>query len=735
MATLATGVPVQAGDRTRSLMFGLFFASGFCSLLYQVVWLRMAFAHFGIVTPVLSVLISVFMLGLGLGSVLGGRWGAPLCAALGWSPAALYGLVEGLIGVGAVAVPALMGVGETLLLASGAAGSARFLALSALAITVAILPWCILMGTTFPLMMGFARTRWAGDGQSFSFLYRANVLGAMSGTLVSAGVLIELFGFRTTSLIAALLNLLIAAASFWLARQDSAAPSVVAPRPNVRPIVPAGPARRAAVPQNLILFTTGFCSLAMEVVWTRAFTIVLHTTIYAFAAILAAYLLATALGAAVYRDCLRKGTVPNDTWLLLAAAVTACLPPVCDDPHLHRSIAGVLFSIMPFCAVLGFLTPKLVDDASAGDPDRAGRSYAVNIVGSILGPLVAGYVLVTQFDVRVAMLILALPIAGLAAWALAASPGRRTVPHYVALAASAALLLVGFTVSESFEGAVASDSPREVRRDYAATAIAYGTGMDKRLLVNGVGITTLTPISKVMAHLPLALHGHARDGLVICFGMGTTFRSMASWGIDTTAVDLTGAVIDSFAFFHADAATVAAAPNVHLVVDDGRRFLARTERQYDVIVIDPPPPVEAAGSSLLYSRQMYTLLQRRLRPGGILQQWFPGGEEATGRAVARTLAQSFPYVAAYRSIEGWGVHYLASMTPLPDIDAEQFAARLPPRAQRDLVEWQPNSSAASMAADILANRMPMTGIVSDPLGRPIVDDDSPFNEYFLLRRL
>jgi spermidine synthase len=390
---------------------------------------------------------------------------------------------------------------------------------------------------------------------------------------------------------------------------------------------------------------------------------------------------------------------------------------------------------MPFCAVLGFLTPKLVDDASAGDPDRAGRSYAVNIVGSILGPLVAGYVLVTQFDVRVAMLILALPIAGLAAWALAASPGRRTVPHYVALAASAALLLVGFTVSESFEGAVASDSPREVRRDYAATAIAYGTGMDKRLLVNGVGITTLTPITKVMAHLPLALHGHARDGLVICFGMGTTFRSMASWGIDTTAVDLTGAVIDSFAFFHADAATVAAAPNVHLVVDDGRRFLARTERQYDVIVIDPPPPVEAAGSSLLYSRQMYTLLQRRLRPGGILQQWFPGGEEATGRAVARTLAQSFPYVAAYRSIEGWGVHYLASMTPLPDIDAEQFAARLPPRAQRDLVEWQPNSSAASMAADILANRMPMTGIVSDPLGRPIVDDDSPFNEYFLLRRL
>ena len=59
----------------RPLLFLLFFVSGFCGLLYQVVWTRLAFASFGIIMPVLSVVISLFMLGLSLGAWLGGRTG------------------------------------------------------------------------------------------------------------------------------------------------------------------------------------------------------------------------------------------------------------------------------------------------------------------------------------------------------------------------------------------------------------------------------------------------------------------------------------------------------------------------------------------------------------------------------------------------------------------------------------------------------------------------------------
>ena len=78
----------------RAIPFLLFVASGFCSLVYQIVWLRLAFAAFGVNTPVLSVVLSVFMLGLALGSWLAGRYADAAVRRTNVSAAILYGLVE-----------------------------------------------------------------------------------------------------------------------------------------------------------------------------------------------------------------------------------------------------------------------------------------------------------------------------------------------------------------------------------------------------------------------------------------------------------------------------------------------------------------------------------------------------------------------------------------------------------------------------------------------------------------
>src|SRR5205823_2957568 len=118
------------------------------------------------------------------------------------------------------------------------------------------------------------------------------------------------------------------------------------------------------------------------------------------------------------------------------------------------------------------------------------------------------------------------------------------------------------------------------------------------------GVTCLTPETKFMAHLPLALHaGKPESVLIICFGMGTTYRSALSWDIDTTAVELVPSVKNAFGFYHRDAARVLNNPKGRIVIDDGRRFLKRTSAMFDVVVTDPPPPIEAAGSSLLYSKR------------------------------------------------------------------------------------------------------------------------------------
>ena len=98
------------------ILFLFFFISGFCSLLYQIVWIRLAYATFGVITPVLSVVISVFMLGLSLGSWFGGKWIDAVQRKSNFSPLFLYALTELFIGFSPLIVPQLFSFGEQNLL-------------------------------------------------------------------------------------------------------------------------------------------------------------------------------------------------------------------------------------------------------------------------------------------------------------------------------------------------------------------------------------------------------------------------------------------------------------------------------------------------------------------------------------------------------------------------------------------------------------------------------------------
>jgi len=273
-----------------------------------------------------------------------------------------------------------------------------------------------------------------------------------------------------------------------------------------------------------------------------------------------------------------------------------------------------------------------------------------------------------------------------------------------------------------------------VRRDHTATVIAFGEGRGKELIVNGFSMTELTPITKVMAHLPLAhLTTLPTSALVIGLGMGTSFRSAMSWGIETKAVELVPSVKEVFGFFHQDGPQLLETGRGQVVIDDGRRFLARTGEQFDVIVIDPPPPVEAAGSSLLYSEEFYALAKKHLREGGILQQWLPGGEERILSAVAGALARSFIYIRVYQDC---GFHFLASTRPILPLRAEHLVARMPEAAKHDLLEWNLALTAVEMLGRIVNNEVDIGSLIHlfGPDSEFTITDDRPFNEYFLLRR-
>ena len=582
--------------------FIFFLVSGFCSLVYEVVWLRLAMAQFGVITPLVSVVLSVFMAGLGLGSWAAGRLIAGIRTETPGLPLRLYALIELLIGVAGLLVPRLLITGHALLLERGGGagwGSPEYFLGATLWITLALLPACTCMGATFPLAMAAIEKSFrARAAQSFSYLYVANVLGAVLGTAVPAFVLIEALGFLGTSRVAVALNVLLAAAALGLSRATSSGVPVEATPAESRPTpqtsdTPAGNTLA-------LLFTTGVVSLALEVVWIRLFTPYIGTVVYAFATILILYLLGTFLGSRWYRAT-SPAALPAraaTAWVLAgvcAALALACADPRFGPPGFLRGVLRVMVGVAPFSAAVGFVTPMLVDRWSAGDPRRAGRAYAVNVLGAIVGPLVAGFALLPWLGERWSVALLTLPLLGLA-WRATRARSAAPLSVRAALLLPLLLLLLARTYEEKFQ-------PRQVRRDYAATVTAVGTGMEKRLLVNGTSMTVLTPITKMMAHLPLAfLPRPPRNALVIAFGMGTSHRSLLSWGIPATAVELIPSVPALFGYFHPDGPGLLASPRSRVVIDDGRRFLERSSEQFDVITIDPPPPVEAAGSSLLYSR-------------------------------------------------------------------------------------------------------------------------------------
>jgi spermidine synthase len=386
----------------------------------------------------------------------------------------------------------------------------------------------------------------------------------MAGTVITAFVLIETLGFTHTLWIAGASNFLIAIASFVIGRRARKSLS----GKELRPLLNESTNRRSNSMTQLILFTTGFTSLALEVVWTRSYMPVLGTQVYAFALLLFVYLLATRVGSVRYRTHLESGRNWSIPRLLALLSIAALLLLVMNDPQITRKALQlstemltlvIMFSIFPFCALLGYLTPYLVDTYAEGNPRQAGQAYAMNIIGCVIGPLVASYLLLPQLGAKNSMIVLALPFLAFFALNFGALKGawRWMVGPLTVL-----LLAASIFYHRSYEDPEGSSSESYViRRDHTATVTSLGEGMAKRLYINGVGITYLTPITKFMAHLPLVfVNDTPESALVICFGMGTTYRSLLSWDIRVTSVELVPSVKETFPYYFDDAKELNAKP-------------------------------------------------------------------------------------------------------------------------------------------------------------------------------
>ena len=373
-------------------------------------------AQFGVTTAMVSIVLSVFMAGLGLGSWASGAWLHRRGDGLRFPALRLYALIELLIGVSGVAVPFELGWGRSILERLQLSSSPAYYSASGAWVACTLVPWCALMGATIPVgMRAIRQTLPRESSRSFSSLYTANVAGAVIGTVLPL-LLIELLGFHGTLWVGAACNGVIATAAVVLSLSSNSPQE--SPADDAEPFTTPIPKAASGGAILLLLFLTGLTSMGMELVWVRQFTPYQGTVVYAFAAILGVYLAATFIGSRLYRRWSSTSRQAGGSdgasaespvlWTLLALA--ALFPLVTSNPSIHWSKGlRLVLGIAPFTGLLGFLTPMLVDRRSAGDPGKAGTAYAINVLGCILGPLLAGFLLLPYLSERWSLIVLSLP--------------------------------------------------------------------------------------------------------------------------------------------------------------------------------------------------------------------------------------------------------------------------------------------------------------------------------------
>ena len=133
------------------------------------------------------------------------------------------------------------------------------------------------------------------------------------------------------------------------------------------------------------------------------------------------------------------------------------------------------------------------------------------------------------------------------------------------------------------------------------------------------------------------------------------------------------------------------------------------------------------------------MVKRHLPSDGILQIWYPWqGDNATLASVTKALTVSFPHVKAYLDVDPnlnvFGIHFLASMSPLPDTPSSVLAARMPPAAVADFVEWGPGKTAQQQFERVVSHRLPLQPLIEADPRVAGISDDRPVNEYYFLRK-
>jgi spermidine synthase len=753
----------------------LFFCSGVTALIYEVIWSKYLALLFGSTIQAQTMVLAVFMGGLALGNKL-----FSVRADRARRPLAVYGWIEIGIGLYAVFFSLLYRAADGIFVfvGSGLMDHSGWLLLLKGLLSAGLLGGpTVLMGGTLPILAAWLQKNMPDAGRRSARFYSTNSLGAVCGAGLAGFFLIPAFGLPVTSKIAALVNGLIGLAAIGISQKRST-PFSTASRisPSTKPSQP--PSAKIFRWGCLVVALTGAVSMGLEVLASRCLGLIFGSSLQAFATVLMAFILGLGLGSAVIASP-RRSYWPKEittvVLLLVAAAVIGLVVFNIENlVEIYRyARSGLSATVMGYryyqivlllmslgvlglpAAALGAVLPlwmRVVSEASDLLGDRVGRLLTWNTLGAVGGVLVTGFVLMPTIGLRGSFATLALVLALAAVFMTLAT--RQFIAAGAGVAVSLGLLLVSARGGEGWRYALTAGMFRLHETDPSLAPIAdrrkvaqllfyedaadatvsverdeSGSSPELVLRINGkADASSHTDFSTqiLLGQLPLMTKPDSQD--VFCFGLGSGITAGTALGYPIahlTVAENCEPVLRAAKLFEPWNQGVLTDSRVRIYREDARTVLKLSSQKYDAIIAEPSNPwVVNVGS--VFSFEFYQLAASRLKPGGIMTQWFHTYEmdDATVDLVLRTFAAVFPHMEIWDASPG-DIILLGSDRPWkadPDACRRAFDLDAP---RRDLASIGLTSPEAVFARQLASQRTAFA--VPNP--GPMQRDGFPMLEY------
>jgi spermidine synthase len=323
---------------------------------------------------------------------------------------------------------------------------------------------------------------------------------------------------------------------------------------------------------------------------------------------------------------------------------------------------AVLIAILPpsLCMGIGFpmalgMAARSIAVIDRGDlAGRIGRLYSLNVAGAILGALVGGFVLLPRAGSVNALVVLGATfvVSGM----LVLMSRRGTLRWSAAIALATVFFLVARDLPDPFKVAIDRRYGKlllEFWRDEGPqTAVSVRASQYQHVLyLDGLHQANDQPamvrLHRAIGHLPMVLHGAPKDALVVGMGGGATPGAVSRHaGTRVQVVELSDSVRKAAPHFAHINYDLLNRPNVNIRIDDGRNFLALTDRRFDVITADIIQPGHA-GAGLVYSKEYFTLVRNALHQDGVALQWIGLRPSIEYKLIMRTFLEVFPHATLW----------------------------------------------------------------------------------------